>query len=86
MSTASATAIRVTSGHLTAREKSAISQMLARGLTSARTARLTFNLEPDPARPGVPSAYRVTTSRIETDDWGRRVTRTDRASFEAVAR
>lgn len=85
MSTASATRIRVAAGHLTAREKSAISYMLANSMTSGKTARLTLRLESDPAQPDNPSAYRVTTSRVEKDDWGRRVTRTDRASFEVIS-
>lgn len=85
MHTETATGLRVTSGHLTAREKSAIVHMLNNDMMHAKTARITFALEADASQPEGSRAYRVTSSRSEVDGWGRKVTRTDRAAFEVLS-
>ncbi len=63
--------ISVTSGHLTAREKQAISQMLTQDLEDARSARIMFHLDPLPEV----NTWRVTTTKSEPEWTGpRRVT------------
>lgn len=68
-------AISVLTGHLTAREKQIIAQMIDRGMDAAKSARITVRL----TREG--NVWTAATSRVESDDWGRRKVRTDRATF-----
>ena len=68
-------AIRVTGGHLTARERSAIVEMFARGITEAHTPRISFSLAP------LADGWEVLTTRNESSDFGAMKRRTYRATF-----
>ena len=69
--------ISTVSGHLTAANKKAISQMLAMGITEGHTPKISYKLE------NKGDVWEVVTSQKETNDYGKPFTRQHRATFTA---
>ena len=68
------------SGHLTAANKKAISQMLARGITAARTPRICYYLVSEES-----GVHKVVIEWNESNDWGAVVKRRSSATFRSLS-
>lgn len=66
---------RVLTGHLTPRERQIVAYLLENGGDAAKSPRITVRITRDG------DVWTAATSRVESDDWGRRSTRTTRATF-----